>query len=64
MLLKLVKGLPLLLNHVTVSEREVIHTLYRLHSQLVAVPFALLVLQDLVGLDEGIHFMDLILLFI
>ena len=64
MLLELVQGLPLLLNHVAVSEWEVIHTLYCLHSQLVALPFALFIFQNLVGLNEGIHFVGLILLLI
>ena len=63
-LLELVQGLSLLLNHISVGEWEIVHALYRFHSELVAVPFALLVLQDLVGLDEGVHFVGLILLLV
>ena len=64
MLLELIEGLSLLLDHITVGEREVIHSLNRLHPQLIAMPFALLVFQDLIGLDEGIDLVGFILLLI
>ena len=64
MLLELIEGLSLLLDHVTVGEREVIHSLNRLHSQLIVMPFALLVFQDLIGLDEGIDLVGFIFLLI
>ena len=60
MLLQLVECLSLLLNHVTMSEGEVIDSLDRLHPQLVALTLTLLVLQDLVGLDKGINLVCLV----
>ena len=64
MLLELVEGLPLLLNHISVGEWEVIHSLNSFHPHLVAMPFDLFVFQDLVGLDEGIDLMGLIVLLV
>ena len=60
MLLQLVECLSLLLNHVTMSEGEVIDSLDRLHPQLVALSLTLLVLQDLISLDKGIDLVCLV----
>lgn len=62
MLLQLVECLSLLLNHVTMCEWEVIDSLNSLHSLLIALSLTLLVLQDLVGLDERVDFVNLVIL--
>lgn len=64
MLLEFVQGFPLLLNHVSMGEWEVIDSLDGLHSLLVAMPFTFFVFKDLVRLDKRIDFVSLVLLLI
>ena len=64
MFLEFVKGFPLLFNHVSVSEREVIDSLNGLHPLLVAMPLSLFVLKDLVSLDKRIDLVSLVFLLI
>lgn len=64
MLLQLVQCFPLLFNHVSVGEWEIIDSLDRLHPLLIRVPFALLIFQDLIGLDKGIDLVCFILLLV
>lgn len=46
------------------SEWEVVNSFDSFHPLLVVVPFAFLVLKDLVGLDEGIDLVGLIFLLV
>ena len=61
MLLQLVKRLALLLNHVAVREGEVVHTLNRLQALVILLALHFLVFQDLVGYDEGVSLVCLVL---
>ena len=64
MLLQLIKGLPLLFNHVSMCEREEIEALNLLHLILVVFPLMLLVKQDLICSDKGIRLVSLVLLLV
>ena len=61
MLLQLVEGGPLLLNHVAVGEGEVVEPLHLLQVLLLIGPLLLLVLQDLIGHDERVGFVRFVL---
>ena len=60
MLLQFVKSFSLFLDHVTMSEGEVIYSLDGLHAHIVVLPLTLLVLQNLVCLDECVNLVSLI----
>lgn len=62
MLLEFVKGFSLLLNHISVCEGEVVDPLDSFHSQIVAYSLSFLVLENLVGLNESVNLVSLILL--
>ena len=64
MLLQLIKGLPLLFNHVSMCEREEIEALDLLHFLLVVLPLVLLVKKDLICGDEGIGLVSLVFFFV
>ena len=64
MLLQLIKGLPLLFNHVSMCEGEEIEALDLLHFLLVVLPLVLLVKKDLICSDEGIGLVRLVFLFV
>ena len=61
-LLELVERLALHLNHVSVSEWEVADALDSLHLQLLLLSTILLVFQDLISQNEGVSFMNFVLL--
>ena len=61
-LLKFIQSFPLLFYHVPVGEWEVVDSLDCLHPLLIVLALLLLVLEDLVGLDEGIGLVDLVFL--
>ena len=62
MLLQLIKGFPLSLDHVTVREGKVIDSFDGLHADFVALPLRLFVLEDLVRLDECVGLVRLVFL--
>ena len=61
-LLELVEGLTLHLDHVSVSEWEVADALDSLHLQLLLLSTILLVFQDLISQNEGVSFMNFVLI--
>ena len=63
-LLKLIQGLSLLLNHITMSEGEIIESFDLFHLIFVIFPFILLVLQDLISLDKCVDLVSLVIVFI
>ena len=62
MLLQLIEGLPLPLDHVTVREGEVIDSFDGLHADLVALSLCLFILEDLIRLDKGVDLVCLVFL--
>ena len=63
-LLKLIQGLSLLFNHITMSEGEIIESFDLFHLIFVIFPFILLVLQDLISLDKCVNLVSLVIVFI
>ena len=61
MLLEFIQGFSLFLDHITMSEGEVIDSFNGLHSHVVGLSLTLLVLKDLVGLDERVNLVSLVL---
>ena len=54
MFLKLIERFALFLNHVSMSEREIIDSLDLLQFELIFMPLSLLILEDLIGHDKGV----------
>ena len=60
-LLKLVQGPSLLLNHISVRKREKVKSFNSLHSNFVVLAFIFFILQDLVGLNKCVCLVHFIL---
>ena len=61
MLLQFIKSFSLLFNHISMSEREVAHSLNRLETLFIFFSLLFFVLENLVSHDESVGFVSLVL---